>query len=157
MSLFINGNFDASGSIMNYNPFDYVSVTVGRFKKIRSFKGAIAELFVFFHPLSDSEIEEHYQDGQNELQNGDGNFLQKVLDKDQEEFNRQTFASEKKIPDEVLKEVNTSAGFFATVKEEPQNEDLNDRAEGEGEPEEEQEPDDTEAVENLMMMYGKLI
>ena len=61
-SLFINSNFDASGSITSYNPFNYVSVSVGRFKKIKSFTGAVAELFVFFYHLDQGQIEQHYKD-----------------------------------------------------------------------------------------------
>ena len=102
-------------------------MSVGRFKRIKSFKGAIAELFVFFHPLSNLEVEEHYQDGQNELENGDGQFLQKILDKDEADFNRKTFASEKKVPDEILKQVDVSPEFFKTVQEEPEDKELNER------------------------------
>lgn len=75
VSLFINSNFDASDSVSNYRPFNYTSVTVGKFKKLKSFQGSIAELFVFFYPLSKTEIEEHYNDGLRELQNGDGEFI----------------------------------------------------------------------------------
>ena len=136
---------------MNYNPFDYISVSVGRFKKIKSFKGAIAELFVFFYPLSNVEIEEHYQDGQQELENGDGQFLQKILDKDEADHNRQTFAEEKHVPDEVLQQVDVNPEFFKTVKEEEGEEDMNDRDQDNMEEieAEEREMDDAQAKQDL--------
>jgi len=132
-SIFINANFDGSASVSNYNPFNYVSVSVGRFKKIKSFTGAVAELFVFFYPMTQAQIEEHYSDGLEELERGDGQFLQKVLEKDEAAFNRQNFATEKKIPDSVLREVEASPTFFKTIKEEPSNADINDRVEGQDE------------------------
>jgi len=145
---------DSSGSISNYNPFDYVSVSVGRFRKIKSFKGAIAELFVFFYPLDTAGIEEHFEDGLNELKNGDGQFLQKIFDKDQADFNRQAFATEKHIPDEVLKNVDVSPDFFQTVKEEPNNEDLNDRDQNNMEEiEAEERAADEESVKQNLNMF----
>lgn len=130
-SLFINSYFDASGSISNYYPFNYVSVSVGRFKKIKSFHGAIAELFVFFYPMTKAEIEEHYKDGLHELENGDGQFLRKVLEKDEADHNRRMFATEKHVPDEVLKQVDVQPTFFKSVSEEPTSSELNDRIPGE--------------------------
>jgi hypothetical protein len=148
--LFINSNFDASGSIASYNPFNYVSVSVGRFKKIKSFTGSIAELFVFFYPMDQAQIEQHYKDGLNELENGDGTFLKNELEKDEAEYNRQTFATEKKIPNSVLKEVEVSSGFFKIIKEEPTHSELNDIVDMHDEEVQTQgNTDEVEALQNL--------
>lgn len=150
--MYINSHFDASGCITNYRPFDYVSVSVGRFKKIKAFQGAIAELFVFFYPLSNGEIENHYQDGLNELECGDGQFLQKIIEKDEADFNRQTFATEKHVPDAVLRQVDVSPQFFKTIREEVTNEELNDRQTGHLEDQIEAEHkarDEAEVMQNL--------
>lgn len=88
VSLFVNSVFNASGSVSNFYPFKNVSVTVGKFKKIKSYSGFIAELFVYFYPLTKREIEEHYRDGLREIQNGDGQFIMKELQKDESEHNK---------------------------------------------------------------------
>lgn len=123
---------------------------MGRFKKIKSFTGSIAELFVFFYPMDQAQIEQHYKDGLNELENGDGTFLMKELEKDEAEYNRQNFATEKKIPSSVLQEVEVSPGFFKTIKEEPTNSELNDRVDiHDEEVQTEGNSDEVEALQNL--------
>ena len=126
MSLFVNSIFNASGSVSNYDPFNNVSVTVGKFKKIKSYSGFIAELFVYFYPLAKPEIEEHYRNGLQEIQNGDGSFIIKELEKDEAEHNRKMFATEKHIPAEALTDIKVSPAFFKTAKEDSTSQ-LNDR------------------------------
>ena len=122
---------------------------MGKFKKIKSFTGAIANLYVFFYPLSEYEIKEHYQDGLNDLQNGDGIILQKVLEKDESDFNRQTFATSKNLPDEVLKQVDVNPSFFKSIAEEPTDSEMNERVENETDLPDEAEINHDVAISNL--------
>lgn len=126
-SLIVNSYFDSSVVVNDYLPFSFINVTVGKFKSLKSYKGAIAQLFVFFYPLSDNEIREHYKDGLEELQNGNGNFIQKVISKDENDFNRQKYATQKHIPDDVLRQTNPEPDLFKTVNSD--DEAMNERAE----------------------------
>ena len=101
-------------------------MTVGKFKKIKSYSGLIAELFVYFYPLNKNEIEEHYNDGLQEIQSGDGKFIIKQLQKDEAEHNRKMFATERHIPAEALTDIKVSPSFFKTAKEDTTSQ-LNDR------------------------------
>lgn len=129
------------------------SISVGKYKKLKSFNGSIAELFVFYYPLSQSEIASHYEDGLNELETGGGFFIQKMIEKDEADFNRQNFAATKKIPEEVLKQVDVAPTFFKE-EDEPTNSELNDRVEGEDAPEEE---DNEQQQEEIMFALDEFI
>ena len=56
ISLYINGLPNTSGSIANYDPFLDTDISVGKYRRHQSFKGAMGELFVFHYPLSKEEV-----------------------------------------------------------------------------------------------------
>jgi hypothetical protein len=139
VSLFVNSKFDSSQSVLNFNPFDYISISVGKFRNTKSFNGFVGEFYLFFYPLTQNQIEENYEDGLQEIERGDGYFIQKMLNNDELEHNRQTFAATKNIPDEVLKHVDAAPDLFKEEKEEdPTTSEMNDRVEEVDEAEDDQ-------------------
>ena len=87
-------------------------MTVGKFKELRSFTGFAGELFLYFYPLSKYDIQEHYEDGLKEIQTGDGEFIFKELQKDEAQYNRRLYATEKHIPEEALQDLDVSPDLF---------------------------------------------
>ena len=107
ISLFINGNHDAEGSLLQYDPFNEADLQLGVYRTYCSFRGIITEFIVFYEGIGDEQIKRMYSEGKMQLRKtGSLQTSQEIFEKAENSEAQHNFSKSTMIPDHVVQSLD---------------------------------------------------
>ena len=92
---------------MEFDPLQGSDIQFGKFKGVESFEGLICDSSISFFSLTTEDIAYFFEQGRNELKKTKSLSTSKELFyKSEESYLRETFSKEKKVPQEIVDEIN---------------------------------------------------
>lgn len=108
-----------------FDPLQGSDIQFGKFKANASFEGQIRDCSISFFPLSTEEISELHSQGKAELKQSKAPSTSKgLLSKSQEYYLRETYARQKKVPQDLVEEIEIDPELLRTDQEEVQEEEV---------------------------------
>lgn len=108
-----------------FDPLQGSDIQFGKFKANASFEGQIRDSAISFFPLSTEEIVELYSRGKAELKQSEQLSTSKgLLSKSQEYYLRETYARQKKVPQDLVQELEIDPELLRTGQEDPPQENV---------------------------------
>lgn len=114
---------------MEFDPLQGSDIQFGKFKGVESFEGLICDSSISFFSLTTEDIAYFFEQGRNELKKTKSLSTSKELFyKSEESYLRETFSKEKKVPQEIVDEINVEPELLKKEEKQqpPEDEKIED-------------------------------